>query len=131
MSLLNIPRLGKGLRAPPVPCVTHQTLALHPVPAPCPHWVFLLALHPPGCAGAAAGAPGLLVGGDGLGQPVQAVQVVVGGQVLLAGGTDGPGLQASPKHSCTGDVELRASPGLPPASPEPWAGLEPAPVPGT
>lgn len=90
---------GKGLRLPQCP-------VLHTKPPPS-----LVCLS---CASprAVAGAPGSLVGGDGLGQPVQAVQVVVRGQVLLAGGTDGPGLQASPKHTCTGEVELRASPGL-------------------
>lgn len=49
------------------------------------------------------------MGSDGLGQPVEAVQVVVGGQVLLAGSTDGPGLEASSKHAYMGEVLMRVS----------------------
>lgn len=94
-----------------------------------------------GTAGAMAGAPGSLVGGNGLGQPVEAVQVVVGGQVLLAGGTDGPGLEASSKHPCAGEAMERLSLELGPEHPpgSPWGGLpapagrgwQPVPVPGT
>lgn len=60
-------------------------------------------------ARAAARIPGLLMGGDGLGQPIQAVQVVVGGQVLLAGGTDGSSSEASSKHTYTGGAVVRVS----------------------
>lgn len=78
-------------------CKPPPSCSLHPQPNPSPHF------HPNG-AGIPSSHPvgrSLLVGGDGLGQPVQAVQVVMGGQVLLAGGTDGARLQAAPEHTCT------------------------------
>lgn len=141
------------LQPPPVPgwpqwaphCVINQTLT-RPLNAPHAQTAHAAARggpSPQGCAssrtaGAAARAPGLLMGGDGLGQPVQAVHVVVGGQVLLAGGTDGPGLEASPKHTCMGEVVARASseparlgpehPRAPPGAPRtPRQRLVPAP----
>lgn len=72
-------------------------------------------------------SPGLLMGSDGLGQPVQAVQVVVRGEVLLAGGTNGSCLEASPEHACRGEEAVRASSGQPGrASPAAASSVPPA-----
>lgn len=76
-------------------------------------------------------SPGLLVGSDGLGQPVQAVQVVVRGEELLAGGTNGSCLEAPPEHTCRGEEAARASSGQPGrASPAAASSVPPAPLTG-